>query len=174
MGGCCSSAVIQLPKQGARGPQGAAGAPGGTGVVGANGSPGTNGGQEDVQTDKVVYNTEFVPSQVNGALISSSNPYTATILTQTELSPAGGPNITQGGLISNVFYLASNGQDSGSPFDFKYQIWYRQSLDGGVFVTPCFDASLAGFVDGVFIDPNDNALKLVVNTSGVYRFSIIA
>lgn len=171
--GCCSNNIIQFPKSGVRGQQGPTGEPGETGLPGAQGAAGEDGGVEAVQAEKIVYNTEFVPSQVNGASISSTNPYTATILTQTELSPATGPNAVPGGLLKNVYYLASNGQDSAAPYDFKYTIWYRQSLSNGVFITPCFNASLAGLIEKVFIDPNDNALKIVVNTSGVYRFCIL-
>lgn len=171
---CCKNSILQLPKSGARGPQGPSGEQGPVGAAGSQGANGTTGGIEAVQAEKIVYNTEFIPSQVNGGLISSSNPYTATILTQTELSPATGPNATPGGLLKNIYYTSGNGQDSAGPYDFKYTIWYRQSLDNnGIFITPCFNASLAGLIERVFIDPNDNALKMVVNTSGVYRFHIL-
>lgn len=166
---CCENNIIQFPKSGVRGQPGPTGEPGETGLPGAQGAAGEDGGVEAVQAEKIVYNTEFVPSQVNGAPISSTNTYTATILTQTELSPA----IFTGGLLKNVYYLAGNGQDLSAPYDFKYTIWYRQSLSNGVFITPCFNASLAGLIESVFIDPNDNALKIVVNTSGVYRAVIL-
>jgi hypothetical protein len=169
----CKNTSIQLPKSGLRGPQGPAGEPGVAGATGATGATGADGGQEIYQAEKIVYNTEFVPPQINGAAISSSNPHTATILTQTELSPAAGLNQTVGGLLKNVFYLNGNGQDSSGPYDFKYTIWYRQSLNGGIFTTPCVDASQSGLVERVFIDPNDNALKIIVNTSGNYRMIIV-
>jgi len=169
---CCNNTVITLPKTGARGPQGPAGDIGAQGATGAQGANGVQGGVEVYQAEKIVYNTEFVPPQVSGAAISSSNPYTATILTQTELSPAAGQGQTPGGLLKNIFYTNGNGQDSSGPYDFKYTIWYRQSLNSGVFTSPCVDASAAGLIERVYIDPNDNALKIVVNSFGVYRMVI--
>lgn len=173
MPGCCVDNIIDLPKSGIQGPPGRIGEPGIQGLTGSQGANGTNGGQEIYQTRKIVFNTIFVPSEHSGALTSASNPFTVTLLSATQLSPSGGPNITSGGLLSNIFYTMGNGQDSSGPVDFDIQIWWRQSLNSGVFTAPCYDASLMGYIQKMYIDNADGSLKMNVSSFGVYRAVIL-
>ena len=171
---CCTENIIELPKSGVQGPPGRIGEPGIQGITGLQGANGINGGQEIYQTNKIVFNSIWVPLQHNGANTSVSNPFTVTLLSGLQLSPKGGPNAVVGGLLNNIFYTMGNGQDSSGPYDFDIQVWWRQSLNNlGVFITPCNDARLLGYVQKIFIDNADSSLKMNVTNWGVYRTVIL-
>ena len=173
MSGCCVDSVIDFPKTGIKGPQGVSGDAGIQGVTGNQGANGINGGQEVYQTRKIVFNSPFVPNEVGGSLVSDLFPFTVTLLNATQLGPSGGPNMIPGGLLSNVFYNMGNGQDSSGPYDYDIQIWWAQSLNSGVFTSPCHDAKLLKYVKKMYIDIADNALKIDVTHFGVYRMVIL-
>ena len=170
---CCTENIIELPKSGVQGPPGRIGEPGGQGIAGLQGANGINGGQEIYQTNKIVFNSIFVPVQHNGANTSVSNPFTVTLLSSLQLSAKGGTNAVVGGLLNNIFYTMGNGQDSSDPYDFDIQVWWRPSLYNGVFITACSDARLLGYVQKIFIDNADNSLKMNVANFGVYRAVIL-
>jgi len=163
MSKCCTTNVINLPASGGTGDKGASGNQGIAGLQGPQGADGATGGQEVYQAEKVVVNIT-VPLQQAGALVSSSNPYSAEVLTQTQLGE------TPSGLLKNIFYQNGAGMTPAQPTDLKYSVWYTFQ---GVSTTPCVDASLLGYVSRVYFDSQTASLTMSFDQPGNYRICFI-